>query len=296
MRYSRLKRKKTKQRYATFILVVVLIFAIIYVISAGTIGKFVSNIISPILSSFDKGSTDTPTAPPEDDPLLTISDKSNEGVVKITDTIKANTLSMKAIQMGAFTANENAGVFADDLRTKGGAGYIIEDTYFRVLAIGFQSQEDAVKVREQLKVDGIESQVYEITSAGASMQITATENNVSAIKSAFATWEEKYIALEKVLKDLDSSSIAASDAYKIMEEFKGVIDAKRDELSGLAAVQDNNPILTGLLELYQSGSKSFEDILAESSTNKVAISSKIKYTYIEMMMKYKDYMEKITKS
>ncbi len=300
MRYSRLKKRKTKQRYAAFVLIVLLVFGVIYVLSAGTLGKFVSNLISPILSR--DGSPDATDGVSDGEPILTVPDDNGNptdepaaDTAKITETLKANALSMFAIQMGAFTDSANAETFAQELRSKGGAGYILNDGFYRVLAIGFQTEGDAKQVKEELKAEGIESHVYQIASAGVDMKITATEANVSAIRSAYEMWKEKYAALEKIIKDLDSDTISPSAAYGQIEEIKKAMEQKRDELQALNAKQNNNAILSGLVSLYESENQSLDEILSQNSSDKVAISSKIKYTDIEMLMRYKDYMEQITK-
>jgi hypothetical protein len=298
MRYSRLRKRKTKQRYAAFVLTVLLVFMVIYVISAGTLGKFVSGLISPLLSrDADAGPSDSPS---EGEPILTVPDdrpveEPSEDTIKIKDTLKANALSMYAIQMGAFTDGSNAEVFAQELRAKGGAGYVLNDGFHRVLAIGFQTEEDARQVKEELKASGTESHVYRIASTGVDMTITATEANVNAIRAAYELWEDKYVSLENIIKELDSGTISSLEAYDRIEGIQAAIEEKRNELEALNAKQKNNTILAGLVSLYDGGVNSLNEILSQNSSDKVAISSKIKYTYIDMLMRYKDYMDQITK-
>ncbi|HPT77762.1 MAG TPA: SPOR domain-containing protein [Candidatus Atribacteria bacterium] len=286
MRYSRLRRSATRKRYAFFILVAVLSCSLLYIFFAGTIGKYVSDVIAPILGS--RGSTNDPT----DDPKLTVPDE--EDTVKVTENITANALKLYTIQMGAFIEERNAEDYALTLRTQGGAGYTVNDTYYRVLAVGFQLESDAAKVREQLKADDIDSQVYKIASPGVNMQITATKSNVETIKSAFSIWEDEYYKLEDILKQLDRNEISTTEAQSAISECKQPIDEMSDKLEGLNATQENNPILNGLLQLYKDTAKSLDDIITQNPSNKVAISSKLKYTYIELMMKYKQYLEQIT--
>lgn len=298
MRYSRLRRKKTKQRYAAFILTALLLFVIVYVISAGTLGKLVSNLISPIL--IGDGDKDNIEPLPEDDPVLTMpeDDSTNNktaDTVKITEPLKANALSMYAIQMGAFADGENAEVFAQELRRRGGAGFVLDDDFHRVLAIGFQSEEDAKQVRDELKADGIESHVYKIASAGVDMNITATEANVNAIRSAYLLWEDTFADLEAIIIDLDSGTIGPKEAYDKVKNIQSVMDEKHLELQRLNENQTNNLVLSGLVDLFGRGVQSLNGILSQNSSDKVAISSKIKYTNIDMLILYKDYIEQITK-
>lgn len=294
MRYSRVKKNQTRKRYATFILVVLLGFGLIYVIFAGTLGKFVSNLILPILSGEQaEGGQGTDT----DDPILTLPDDTNEPVadtVKITDTLKANALALYGIQMGAFTDEENAKAFSQELKTRGGAGYVYNDGFYRVMAIGFQSEEDANQVRNELKADEIESHVYKLTTAGADMEITATVENIAEIRSAYEIWEQKYRSMEDVIVSLDSGAISSLEAADKIQVLKTEMEQKRDKLQEMNANQNNNVVLAGLVKLYDDSCQSLDIILAKNTSDKVAISSEIKYTYIDMLMQYKDYMEQIT--
>lgn len=288
MRYSRIRKQNARKKYAFLIVVVILISCIIYIISAGTLGKLLSGVISPIVG---KNSEIDSQGRTEDNPTLTLPDNGNEE--KITDTIIANTISLYSIQMGAFIDMKNAEDYSYTNKSLGGAGFITEDTYYRVLAVGFKSENDAISVKEQLEEDDIDSQVYSITSPGITLQITASQSNVDAIKSAFAIWEENYYLLEDILKRLDRSQIDALAAQNEIRTIEQLLNNKKSTLENIGKGQDDNPILAGLLQLYKDTVDSLETIISENPSTKVAISSKIKYTYIELMTKYKGYLEQI---
>ncbi len=300
MRYSRLRKRRRKKRTARLFLIALLILGILYIVSAGKLGKLVSRLAAPIINQKDNSGGSDRVSKAE--PILTVPEDKvdskggkKQDTTKVTESIKANPLSMFTIQMSAFTDEKNANEFAKQLQSKGGAGYVLKDEFFRVLAVGFQKEEDAKKVKEQLKADGVESHVYPVSSSGADMKITATKTNISAIRSAYEMWEEKYLALEKVIRDLDSDAIPVTDACGQMEKIKKEMDTKRDELKAINARQDDNAVLSGLVSLYESGSKSLGGVLAEKSSDKVTVSSRIKHAHIEMVMLYKDYMTQISK-
>jgi hypothetical protein len=151
------------------------------------------------------------------------------------------------------------------------------------------------KVRQQLKDEGIESQIYSITCPGANMEITASADKVDSIKSAFSLWTDKVKSLEGIIRDLDTSSITIDDARNGIGEIISGFTPVLEELKTYSATEESNHILTGLQELYQYSIESLNAVMDESITNRVAISSKIKYTYIDMIHQYKQYMERITK-
>lgn len=181
------------------------------------------------------------------------------------------------------------------MKALGGGAYILNDGFHRVLAVGYQSEEDAQKVRKDLASNGMESHIYKLATAGADMKITATVENVAAIRAAYEIWEEKYLSLEQMVIELDSGAISSKDAHSKINEMKIDMENKRDILRELNNNQNNNPILGGLVTLYEKTCLSLEKILSQNSSDKVAISAEIKYTYIDMLMQYKEYMEQITK-
>jgi hypothetical protein len=195
--------------------------------------------------------------------------------------------------MGAFIDMENAQDYSQTNKRQGGAGYIVEDTYYRVLAVGFKSEEDANTVKTQLKEDDIDSQIYKISSQSISLQITATQANVDIIKSAYQVWEDNFYLLEDVFKKLDRKQI---EAIKAKDDIRGIVDTlvkEKGELESLSSNLEENQILLDLVDLFEDTIDLLNSIISENSPNDVAISTTIKYTYIELMMKYMDYINQL---
>ena len=146
MRYSRIRKRQARKRYTTLILIILLGFSIVYIFSAGQLGKLVSNLLLSVINGESKGEE---SKTDYDDPVLTVPENTEEparDTVKVTETLKTNALTIYAIQMGAFTDGSNAEAFAQELEIKE-AQVISWMMGFTVMAIGFQSEEDAQKVR-----------------------------------------------------------------------------------------------------------------------------------------------------
>ncbi|NLO81751.1 MAG: SPOR domain-containing protein [Clostridiales bacterium] len=299
MRYSRIKRRNTQRRYTSVIILGLLLFLGFYIASAGAAGNFISRIVAPIIAAFDndveqQDANDDITEPSNTD-LTLPENKEGEKNERITDHIDIAPMSFHAIQLAAFTEEKNARAAAAELQGKGGAGFILNDKYLRLLAMGFISEDDAQKVRQQLKDEGIESQIYIISCPGANMEIAASAEKVDSIKTAFSLWLDKTKSLEGIIRDLDTSQKSAEDALKDIEDIMAEFGSMLDKLNTYSATEESNHILAGLQELYQRGKESLNDILSEKTANRVAISAKIKYTYIDMIHQYKLYMDQITK-
>lgn len=303
MRYSRLKRRK-RRRYTWIVFLGLLLFLVVYIGSASAAGNFISRLVTSFLSNFSSANSGKEDASiGEPDTRLTVPDKAdtapNESldkgnIQKVTEQLDIAPFNLYTIQLGAFSSKENAEMAARELRAKGGAGYILNDKYFRLLAMGYVSEGDAQKVKQQLQKEGIESQIYLISAPGVKLEITAVADKVNSIKSAFSIWIDKVKALEDVVKKLDTSAISVEDAKKALKATVEEFNSTLEQLKTYLVTQESNPILTGLQNLYQNCIESLNGILAENVVDRVATSSKIKYTYIDMVYRYKQYIDNIT--
>ena len=91
------------------------------------------------------------------------------------------------VQMDAFSEKDDAGTSAQSVKERGGAGYVIQDEYYRVFAAAYNTQEQAQSVCEQLiKQDEKEAKVYPVSSGSVVFKITATRDQIDTVSEAFA--------------------------------------------------------------------------------------------------------------
>ena len=305
MRYSRIRRARNQRRYISLVIMIFLILGGIYFFTAGTMGKYISGFIAPILKSKEETDQLDQKEPYDDDMELTLPDSNGqddsqaannqeEDASKTTETVKVNAMNFFGIQMGAFNSKENAQAVGDQLKAKGGAGYILNDQYSRVIAMMFLSQNDAATVIQQLRNNSIEAQMYELKCPGVEMEITATGPKIEGIKSIFSLIQEKFGDIENTIKDLDNDKITTEIAINRLNEINDEITSKIEMLNQYSATQEGNKVLSGLKNFLTDQADNLDQIIQGNMSDKVAISSKIKYTYIDMIVKYKEYMEQIT--
>ena len=306
MRYSRIRRARNQRRYISLVIMIFLILGGIYFFTAGTMGKYISGFIAPILKSKEETDQLDQKEPYDDDMELTLPDSNGqddsqaannqeENASKTTETVKVQAMNFFGIQMGAFNSKENAQAVGDQLKAKGGAGYILNDQYSRVIAMMFLSQNDAATVIQQLSNNSIEAQMYELKCPGVEMEITATGPKIEGIKSIFSLLQEKFGDIENTIKDLDNDKITTEIAINRLNEINDEITSKIEMLNQYSATQEGNKVLSGLKNFLTDQADNLDQIIQGNMSDKVAISSKIKYTYIDMIVKYKEYMEQITR-
>ena len=137
--------------------------------------------------------------------------------------------------------------------------------------------------------------MYELKCPGVEMEITATGTKIEGIKSIFSLIQEKFGDIENTIKDLDNDKITIEIAINRLDQIKNEIIDKIELLNQYSATQEGNKVLSGLKNFLTVQVDNLDQIIQGSMSDKVAISSKIKYTYIDMIVKYKEYMEQITK-
>jgi len=310
MRYSRIRRSKSRRRYFLILFAGLLLFGGVYFLSAGAIGRYISSIVGPMLakeqningvadSGLDLNEDQTQGKRDEVEFVLPESEKENaqeqeDNDVRITESIKIEPIDYFAIQIGAFNGIDNAKLLAQEIKRRGGAGYIIEDNYFRVIAMAYATEKDAELVKNQLKEQQVESQIYKMTCPGVNMEITATREKIDGIKSSFSIWNEKVSLLGESIKELDTNKITVEMAINKLQEIRDELEAHRKKISEYVAANEGNAILEELQKLYQSQINNIDEILHGNTTDRVVISSNIKYNYIDMIFQFKKYIEKIT--
>ncbi|NMA94932.1 MAG: SPOR domain-containing protein [Clostridiales bacterium] len=300
MRYSRVRRKKKQRNYARLFLLLIIVFAAIYFGSATAIGKRLSSFIAPRLkldNLFGDLKKEDEIEDEQKDDIKkpdVVEDRGSEGdIEKVTENIKVEPISIYAIQLGAFSTKENAQILSDDIKARGAAGYILEDKYFRVLAVGYVDELDAQKVEDQLKDQDIVSQMYKISVPGVNMKVTASKEKLEDIESAYANWGKCIEGIEAIIKDLDSKTISGESANKRLRDMQGDMDIILTKIGEYKKVEDSSSILIGLEDIYIKGIEILDGLIAKGYSDEVALSSSIKHASFEIINGYREYMNKI---
>jgi len=252
------------------------------------------NIVSPLLNSISN-SDDLFKDKDGADNHDVVDEAKEEEASKITENLDIKGISIYGIQMGAFKDKKNAEVLAQEIRDKGGAGFIIEDgTYYRVLASGYRDESDAQKVKEQLMEDKIDSRIFPIEVQGISLEITASEEKVRGIKEAFLKWMDSVDTIGDLSLKSDNTKMDIDDALDevvvIRDEFMEMTNTLKKHDSG----NGDNDIYQGLIHLYEEGYKDLDEISRQNYANLVEFLSEIRYTYIKMIDAYAQYIDAIT--
>lgn len=282
MRYrSRLRRQRmnsgTKKNLAAAAIVIV--FAII-VFSIGAIGDFLArNIFVPLFgdAQVDDSSPSASTTP--------------NGPVKLTESVQLSDLSMYMVQMDAFSEKDDAEASAQSVKERGGAGYVIQDEYYRVFAAAYNTQEQAQSVCEQLiKQDEKDAKVYPVTSGSVVFKITATRDQIDTVSEAFAYFPEICGELAEKTIDFDKGMLSTSQYKTFAAGIADKMEDLADSVNRIIAGTSENAVLKSYSQLLEEAREKLENISVKNTDSALAFSSEIKYNYIELAHMYIKYV------
>ena len=141
--------------------------------------------------------------------------------------------SFYAVQIGAYTTAETARTVSDVIIRMGGAGVVIPDENYRVIAAFYVTEEEALSVTDKLKSNGMNASVYEtlLSECRSKAECSLSEKNLveNSMKTLIGSIEE--------MLDLsilfDKGDYNKSEASHILNETAEDIEENIGKLSKL---------------------------------------------------------------
>jgi hypothetical protein len=297
MRYSRMAATppKRKKRFTNFLLVIIILGIAAYLIGAGAAGSWLAeNVIDPVFNN-GKSNAATPTAqassavPTLSETISPVSLPESSGT-RAEEEVTAKEISLFSLQTGAFSDESNAKTAANELQSKGGAGYVAYDgKLYRVLVAGYTSADDADDVKTSLKGQNIDATVFNLKSGSLSFKIGAVQAQIDAVKACFDAVPEAVGALQQIVFDSDKGSKVDTDLASLKEKVTEVYN----NFSG--AVSSEESAISSLRTYMQGFCETINNIPLSSSVSSVEFSSKLKYTLIDITVEYSEFLEGLRK-
>lgn len=269
----------------------VLIFAAvcvgIYFVCAGTAGKWLADhVVAPVLAVFQPAEETQPQQEIES----AATGQSTRLPDLTTQTITLPDLTVYALESGVYEQQGNADADALATSRRGGAGYIYDDRYLRVLVSAYATQEEADSVRETLKTEqNLETWPYTLQADGPSFKITAEERSIAAIESFFAFVADSHARIKDCFFAYDSNQTDASGVDGAMQQLGEELETQKQALAVLA--EDDKDIVRAMKDFADELTPLFAKNYSEKSG--VEISSDLKYNYIDYSVKYQSFLNSI---
>lgn len=281
MRYSRMQNqvknsgKSEGKSGIFFFLAVLAIAAVIYFVGAAKVGKFLTDkVFAPVFSFFSGEEK-------EEEQNSEISSTVQSVLVQgETFNLNLQAMNIYALQAGAYSDENNATVYADSLKAKGGAGYIYFDgEIYRVFIAAYATKEDAENVMQRLESEqGIQTKLYEMTYNEKNVSVTAdeqTKQELEEIMEDVVGYTEQLINLAL---EYDKGNIDVTVASEQLQNLMKQADEKETKITELQQAGITNGYITALQVYFQQVEQTLQNM--KDAPSQTEMSAFIKYAYM----------------
>lgn len=199
-------------------------------------------------------------------------------------------LTLYMIQMGVYSTQENAAEQATALKQMGAAGYICSDNgSYRVIAAAYKTREEAQNVSDRLNGEGYSNTLYNVSYNGAELLITASDDMLSKLKTAFDQIDELLDSIDRASLDFDAENRSVEYEVTLLNQLKTETQAAA---SGIYACAESNDMM---LYVYSFLRDSADEIatVSFSGGERSEFSSLLKSLRINIAMRYAQLLKQL---
>ena len=200
--------------------------------------------------------------------------------------------SVYLVQAGAFSNPDNADNYAQTIRDMGGAGYVLQSDYYRVMTTAFNSEYDAEQVKNTLAAQVSSAQVYELSFSEMTFTVTAEEDDMAVITSALAQWPELIRSLMTMIRKAEAGEITEQEALVSVKEIASQLADAQKALSGVSGARQSE-LVRALSDMYAEAAGILRDVADGGTVAAGATLGRVKYAHIGMCWNYRALVEKI---
>ena len=189
-------------------------------------------------------------------------------------------------------ASDQASAHADAVRQKGGAGYVLKDNRYRVIAAGYQTAAQARSVANKQSQD-YQPDVFLLSSGSISFNVTCSEETAQTLSDACSLYSTLISQMIREATVLEQGDISQSGVK--IEYTRRSAEAKRmvERLENVPSGKDDG-LITQLLTLYRNADMQFEKIYSKNYEYSLDFFADIRYNYIEMTVAYCNAIQNLT--
>lgn len=289
---KRRKRRRKDSGMGKFMVSLMVVGTAVYIITASAAGTWLAEkVMAPAFTAlselpFFSSSLDelAEEQQSEQNDSLSVSISSNRTAVETQVDLPA--ISCFALQMGAFSSEENANALAQNIQERGGGGYVYNDgSIYRVLATGYSSEAEAKTVKDRLISEGSDCTVYAISSPAVTFNITAEEAESQSISQGFSALCSAQAALAKACIDYDNG-MTQEEGAKAVSDIAQELSAAS---SPLAQFRESSAAIS---EVYDCCEKCIS-VLSAAAIPSDELSSNMKYSLLQISHEYAQLLSSI---
>ena len=155
-----------------------------------------------------------------------------------TVTIEDN--SYYCVQTGMYTDQKTAELYAQNVKARGGAGYVYYDGTYRVIASIYQSALQAKTVAEKMESTGVFSTVFSF-SLSPTLDESLTQSDRDSLLEISNYADYVYQRLYELSNQLDAGAIEQKEIKSVLDGLISYLDGESEKL---AKIKYSTPALS----------------------------------------------------
>lgn len=194
------------------------------------------------------------------------------------------------IQMGIFDSADSCAEAAKAIKALGAAGYVYDDNgSYRLIAAAFSDEASAKNVKEQLEAEGRQCTVFSRSYDGAELLVTAPEERLEPIRTAFELAYGTVTKLDALCIDFDAEMRSAEYGIGALN---GIRSEVRSAADGIAKDASSGKMME-MISRYYSDIQAMINECASASNDRAAFSSSLKELRIKAAVRYSALLAEI---
>ncbi len=214
---------------------------------------------------------------------------------RVTREVSIDALGTHLISFGAYDTAPSAQIEAARYVSRGAAGYVLEyNSGKQVIGAGYDDESEAQAVCAQLqKSEGIAASVISLSAPGVTMRMTAGSAQIDAFLAAEQAVRSAALAVGQLSFSLDRGEATAVQAGNVIKTHSDRVDGALKALRAQFARQSHE-MFDGLEQLMEDMLEQMEKMQKE--TGAMALSSRLKYCYIDARVRQIEWMNDLSGS
>lgn len=211
-----------------------------------------------------------------------------------TQGVKASSYNIYAISLSKSSTLAQANAQIQDIRLKGGAGYVYNTNgLYYLLASAYENENDAIKVKENLENQQLTSEVLKIEISEISIDLSLNGSEKSALNGALNSFKTTYKTLYDISISLDTQVKTLPESKLLVSNYVTALSNVQKEFDTLFKNKLTNEIfqiklkITALLDIVKA--------LSEQDYEQITLfSAAIKNSYIGAVITNKELAKELS--
>lgn len=277
------------------LILLILFGAAVYLLLGTGIGArirdgYMLSLVSSCRGSAEKPSPSASFVPAAETPAPSPAPSPSPAPTGETVEIELPSIGVYMLQMGFYKSETECAAAAQKLKEQGAAGYAYADGgSLRLIAAAFSDMQSAESVCTRLGEEGLECTVYKLERSGVKLMVTAAEERILPIRTAFSLCSDAVDQLDELSIDFDAESRSIDFGTTVLAELRTNIS---NAAAGISDPAGSNEMLSHVLNYLKSLTEMINEA-ASGTASRTEFASSLKALRIKASLEYVSLLQAI---